>query len=412
MERNDLNLEMLFDKQARKVGAGSVYRKADDDVLRLCKTCVLSGPMFKAEELPVEQLAPYKNLPMLNMTQPANADPRIMFSPDTVWLNDINPDSFYMIVSKAPDGDNGVWVLRQVGEATFERVENISYNGNTFSQLGMRLWQIPAELLQGQDFGKSLKPALVHPRTFDMLTLKLQGENSILCASCAAVVLSDPRIVINVGDKSFVTENYDDETKCWKQLKKEKKMKSPNLARPATLNAAAPQAATPVTNANMTQEEKQAIAASVAPVEQPLATAPVAAVPNPVAAPFTAQEPTVETAKGPVIAVSTVDSNGSGISAIETGVSMIAEPEAKPKAKRTTKPNKSVGIDISKMVEELSGGVPDLESDQFDAALNEVRALRDLQQVAASRMANLCAAMHKFSKVAVDKYSAMQQLLK
>ena len=54
----------------------------------------------------------------------------------------------------------------------------------------------------------------------------------------------------------------------------------------------------------------------------------------------------------------------------------------------------------------------DLETAQLDAAVEEIRALRDLQVAAARRTANIVNALYKASKQAVDKYVEICKLIK
>ena len=115
------------------------------------------------------------------------------------------------------------------------------------------------------------------------------------------------------------------------------------------------------------------------PVEEVAKPAPVPEAPAEVAAPVAA--PVAEAVQEP------------------------ARPEAERTRKRQRRPAASVGgKDFSDVIEYLSSGVEALPPEDIGSALEEIRAIRDLQIAAARRAANLTLAVHKAN------YSTVQEM--
>lgn len=135
-------------------------------------------------------------------------------------------------------------------------------------------------------------------------------------------------------------------------------------------------------------------------------TAPVPA-PAPATAPEPEPEETQEVVDAPLPVQETRQAEEPAQAEAATEAS-----DAKPSRRRVTRESKAVGLDLTKVIEDVSAPVEDLTVDQLDKAQEEVRQLRDLGIAVLRRSANLTAAMLKISKPAVDKLISLQALLK
>lgn len=183
------------------------------------------------------------------------------------------------------------------------------------------------------------------------------------------------------GDVTLVPDGWLSSSE-WKRLVvKRGKKKMKGLVNPVRQNPAATAPEAPVAPEPKVEEAAPAVEASVPAVEEP--------VQQPV------QAQVVEPAPVEIVAEAT-----------ET-----EDSQSAPKRRRAVRVSKPVGLDIAKMTEDISAPVEDLGLDQCAAAIEEIRALRDLQIAAARRAANLAIAYGKATTGIVEKWNALQAVL-
>lgn len=88
-----------------------------------------------------------------------------------------------------------------------------------------------------------------------------------------------------------------------------------------------------------------------------------------------------------------------------------AATETPAKKTRARRASASAGFDFSAVIEHLSSQPAPIEG-SYDAVLDELRNIRDLQIAAARRAANLSVELWNSAKTAVDKWASVQALLK
>lgn len=429
----NIRLECLFDRQARQRGAASIWRLDDGMVLRMCKSCVLMGPMHGSEKLNKGTLLPYRDMPTLNVSQPEAVLPGTLLDDSRLWLTQdemrdgmafirvpagVWPEQRMLTVSDAEDEDGMRIVAGHALDAT-----------SALTSLPVKFFSLPLDLSKDIGDAQDMKPCLTVTRLTPMPVLMLYGETSVLYLTLTVCAPSNPAHTVVVdNDGAYVFDGWSDKDGVWKKLMKEKKvksMKTSTIPRPA-LSTSAPAAVTKATKENTTPEESAAVNAQVGETTTvplasiPLATMPLAAMPDVVVA--TSPEQQAEMA--PVAEEEDALSEEEAQTAVQRMKTALTGKDAppvaaeaprqddKPKAKRVAKPVRAVGTDLSKVIETISADVDDINAEQFDAALNEIRALRDLQIAAARRMTNLCTAMCKFSQGAIDKYNKVLNALR
>ena len=413
---------MLFHRLATAKGAASLYKKTDGDVLRISKACVLRGPMYASEKLEAEKLLPYGNLPEFVLSDPMAAEPSRMIDPIVVWLEGEQlPMYVYLPLAHPPVGGPAIWVLVPGADA-FKVVRTYPMDATSLmATLLIRLYTMPLEVFQ--EAGKSLeamKPSLCRPRMQDVQGLRLFGETSVLFTSMSLAATSDkrPRIVYTDGT-ACVLDGYDDEKHAWKQAVKEKKVKQMkgDLPRPSQVKAK-PAEVTEVNKDTATPEEKAAVNTQIHPASVPLGTIAVPNFPAPApveAAPVIETVPAAEVVQeqpAPAPEPDFIAEEEAAAKPVEQVPEVKVVPESKPK--RPTKPvSKPVNNTdaIAKVTELLGADVQDMTAEKFDDALNEIRAIRDLQIASARRMTNLCAALCKSSQTVMKKYSDIMAVI-
>ena len=88
------------------------------------------------------------------------------------------------------------------------------------------------------------------------------------------------------------------------------------------------------------------------------------------------------------------------------------DTQTKAKRTRTKRPaNTTFDVDMSALIEYLSSPVDDLPVEMIDAAMDEIRQIRDLQIAAARRSANLMIAMHKICRPSVEALEEIRKAL-
>lgn len=189
------------------------------------------------------------------------------------------------------------------------------------------------------------------------------------------------------GDVTLVPDGWLSSSE-WKRLVvKRGKKKMKGLVNPVRQNQAATVNAAPTAPEPKVEEPEHVAEAVVPAVEEP------------------ASEPVQTLAPAPVQLAESVPAE------------VVSEPvdnedsQSAPKRRRAVRVSKPVGLDIAKMTEDISAPVEDLGLDQCAAAIEEIRALRDLQIAAARRAANLAIAYGKATTGIVEKWNALQAVL-
>jgi hypothetical protein len=344
---------------------------------------------------------------MLNMSCPEAALPSTLLDASRVWLSEdevLNKMLFMRVPPLAAGKPDRMLALMDDEPGPRVVAAHDLEDTSALKALPVKFFALPDNISVDIADAKDMKPCLAITRLTSLPVLMLYGETSVLYMTLVVCSPHNPaHMVITEKEGAYVLDGWSDKDGAWKKLVKEKKvknMKTLNLARPALNNTPAAEV-TEATVENTRPEEAAAVNAQVGtPTTVPLSAIPLAEMPKQEAAevaPVNKDEDEVQQPRP----------ESSEHSAQEQ-----VQEDAKPRIRRAPKPTRAVGVDLSKVIETISSDVDDITAEQFDAALNEIRALRDLQIAAARRMTNLCTAMCKFSQGAIDKYNKVLNALK
>lgn len=341
-------------------------------------------PLDSELDLPENTVQPYDSeLPTLNIDDLSKVRPEVMLYNDSVPLTneELQPDSSLLALADPPVMTPGLWSLKNNEKTYAFRYLVPVEEGSKLLQLPIQPIAVPAEVIQmlKEDgyIADDLRACLMVTRLAGVPVLMLTGETSMLYLPlCRTTEKSSLLPIVHPDGTVYVGDAWNTNTHSWKKLIKKRNTKMKGLGNPLTKGARTPAEAI-VTKAEATEPE---VAEAI--------EAPVETKAEPEEAPK--QAPAPEPAPEPV------------------------EPAEEPVARRTRtrKQAKSIGINLAPVIEELGSDVADLETAQLDAAVEEIRALRDLQIVAARRTANIVNALYKASKQAVDKYAEICRLIK
>lgn len=393
-------LRHIFDVLALKNASersGACKYRTPDEIYWASSVAVFKGmPLDSELDLPENTVQPYDSeLPTLNIGDLSKIRPEVMLYNDSVPLTneELQPDSSLLALADPPVLAPGLWSLKNnVKTYAFRYLVPVE-EGSKLLQLPIQPIAVPAEVSQmlKEDgyTADDLRACLMVTRLAGVPVLMLTGETSMLYLPlCRTTEKSSLLPIVHPDGTVYVGDAWNNNTHSWKKLIKKRNTKMKGLGNPLTKGARTPAEAI-VTKAEATEPEvAEAIEAPVETKAEPEEAPKQAPAPEP--APEHAPEPAPESAPEPV--------------------EHAEEPVAR--RTRTRKQAKSVGINLAPVIEELGSDVADLETAQLDAAVEEIRALRDLQVAAARRTANIVNALYKASKQAVDKYVEICKLIK
>lgn len=387
-------LRHIFDVLALKSAAersGACKYRTPDEIYWASSVAVFKGmPLDSELELPENTVQPYDSeLLTLNIGDLSKIRPEVMLYNDSVPLTneELQPDSSLLALAEPPAMAPGLWSLKNNGKTYAFRYLVPIEEGSKLLQLPIQPIAVPAEVSQmlKEDgyTADDLRACLMVTRLAGIPVLMLTGETGMLYLPlCRTTEKSSLLPIVHPDGTVYVGDAWNTNTHSWKKLIKKRNTKMKGLGNPLTKGARTSAEAI-VTKAEATEPE---VAEAVeAPVE-------TKAEPEEAPKPSLAPEPTQEPEPSPEL------------------VEQAEEPVAR--RTRTRKQAKSVGINLAPVIEELGSDVAELETAQLDAAVEEIRALRDLQIVAARRTANIVNALYKASKQAVDKYAEICKLIK
>lgn len=389
-------LRHIFDVLALKNASersGACKYRTPDEIYWASSVAVFKGmPLDSELELPENTVQPYDSeLLTLNIGDLSKIRPEVMLHNDSVPLTneELQPDSSLLALADPPVMAPGLWSLKNNGKTYAFRYLVPIEEGSKLLQLPIQPIAVPAEVSQmlKEDgyTADDLRACLMVTRLAGVPVLMLTGETSMLYLPlCRTTEKSSLLPIVHPDGTVYVGDAWNNNTHSWKKLIKKRNTKMKGLGNPLTKGARTPAEAI-VTKAEATEPEvAEAIEAPVETKAEPEEAPKQAPAPEP--APEHAPEPAPEL------------------------VEHAEEPVAR--RTRTRKQAKSVGINLAPVIEELGSDVADLETAQLDAAVEEIRALRDLQVAAARRTANIVNALYKASKQAVDKYAEICKLIK
>lgn len=352
---------------------------------------------------------------LLNLTDLKRVRPEIFFESMKAELAGVYRRGMYMM-PVATVLDRGIWLMDRVEGCRYRRrtVLGVTAGEESFVELPMSLSYLPEyvlDCLEGD--GVSLddfSPVLMRSRTPAVPMVVLTGDSALLGIAVCRVEADPPYgLEIETEDGSvFEGDGYVPDLKYWKKLKKRSKNKMKGLGNPVELT----KQKSKIEKAVETPVDGKVV--PVKPESEPVditAEIPADAIP---------EESVVKAVETPEPAKVVVKPVAKAVEQPSEPAEQTMEPEEpeekdsqkEDKTRRRQRPQKSVGLDLAKIIEEVSSPVESIGFDQFESAAQELRYLRDLQIAAARRMANISAEVFKTSKTAVDKYQAIQALLK
>lgn len=388
-------LRHIFDVLALKNAAersGACKYRTPDEIYWASSVAVFKGMPLESElDLPENTVQPYDSeLPTLNIGDLSKIRPEVMLYNDSVPLTneELQPDSSLLALADPPVMAPGLWSLKNnVKTYAFRYLVPVE-EGSKLLQLPIQPIAVPAEVSQMMKedgyTADDLRACLMVTRLAGVPVLMLTGETSMLYLPlCRTTEKSSLLPIVHPDGTVYVGDAWNNNTHSWKKLIKKRNTKMKGLGNPLTKGARTPAEAI-VTKAEATEPEvAEAIEAPVETKAEPEEAPKQAPAPEPAPEPVEHAPEPVEHAEEPVA-----------------------------RRTRTRKQAKSVGINLAPVIEELGSDVADLETAQLDAAVEEIRALRDLQVAAARRTANIVNALYKASKQAVDKYVEICKLIK
>ena len=387
-------LRHIFDVLVLKNAAersGACKYRTSGEIYWASSVAVFKGmPLESETDLPEDTVQPYDSeLPTLNIGDLSKIRPEVMLYSDNVPLTDeeLQPDAAMLSLSDPPVLAPGLWSLKNNGRTYAFRYSIPVAEDSKLLQLPIQPIAVPeavSQMMKEDGYtADDLRACLMVTRLSAVPVLMLTGETGLLYLPlCRTLDKSSLLPVVHPDGTVYVGDAWNNNTHSWKKLIKKRNTKMKGLGNPLTKGARTPAEAI-VTKAEAAEPEvAEAVEAPVETKAEPEEAPKPAPAPAPAPAPEPAPEPAV--------------------------------PAEEPATRRTRarKQAKAVGINLVPVIEELGSDVAELETAQLDAAVEEIRALRDLQIAAARRTANIVNALYKASKQAVDKYAEICKLIK
>lgn len=401
---------------------GACQIRQGETLFSVCGACVLMAPCPRQYSSQQEGV-PYKlaqmSLPVLKPSNPNDVFPENVFASWCLEIPAKDVSAFRApamhvltmcsnygcfgspcIMSVVPDSDGTQKVLTSIPTT------NCTGDPEDAARLGITFFVMPDELYSLElDTGLSLdafKAAFMVNKRKPLPVLCLTGENSLLYttlqqiskpyAKAPVIVKGNERITLNAWDQA--TWSYVEVMKGGKIMPKYPALKSPVAPKvPKAQPKAAPVAAP--------EEPKEAPVVDVDVVKPKVDERSIQAY---------AEELKAQESAEPQEAVEDIEER----EAVEEPVAVATDEVQEQRIKRTrTKrtANTAFDVDLTAMIEYLSSPVNELPVESMDAAMEEIRQIRDLQIAAARRSANLMIAMHKVCRPSVDALEDIKKAL-
>ena len=393
------------------VSSKAMKMRLGEDLYMVSTNSVYQGPLTEHEKK-MESGKEYQvqGIEMLTLTDKNRVRPEVFLDTMQVHLNQYATAPYFLFVKSAPPGlKPGIWVLRGTEEeGVFDLMAMlpVERGEDSFNEMGMCLTGVPSYLSDWLgDHGYSLAdfdPVITRTKVPKIPMLLLTAEDSMLYVAMCVWGSEPPyKLQINLPDgKVLDGDGYDPDGKTWKHLKQRRQKMLKGLATPLGKKAIKEAVETPVAGKVEPVAEQKPVT-----VETPADTLPeqdsvLRVTEEDLAAVAGAEETAVEEAAAAMVEEQPAKE-----------AAPAEEKQQQPKQRRQ-RTHKAVGLDLARVIEDLSAPVESLTLEQFDAAAQELKDLRDLTIAAARRSANISNEMFKLSKGAVDKYKAVQDLFK
>lgn len=407
---HDKVLRDLFATIMKRVSQESDSRGAckylsQGEIYHLCPSCVYKGMPTKAElELPENEATAYMPIePTLQITDINKVRPEVLLDRESIPLTACNAselqtggESVAIVPCAAPPlGEPGLWLVEPLDDGA-KYLGTIEYGDvKLLKELATVKLKLPPEIsaiLKKYNLSLAdLKGELMRTKLNNVPVIMFSSETSLMYVTLTASM--DSKELVTIVDPAtglvYSGDGWNDKTRRYKTIKRNKGQKMKGLANPLTGKKA-----TKLPEPEQADVEEKAEAkaeAKAAPVlskpAAPKLGAAIKAAPEPSPEP----EPTPEPEPAPEPA---------------------PEPEPAP-AKRTRKKREAVelGFDFTAVNEYLGSNVADLDDASADKALEELRNLRDIQIAIARRMVNITTEMSKASKASMEKLEALRTML-
>lgn len=350
----------------------------------------------------------------------------------TLTIGHLDPDMWFLNLppGKSPDTlPSDIWALWKNRENVYELMAPMEGTVDDSLPIEFALHKFPDVLLgalaeQGQEALEGCTMQLARSRLGSRPVLFVMQEGtSLLMTQLRYMAGKSIWRDIVAGDITYVGDAWDEHTDNYKKLIKKRKPTMKGLTNPVTgikkptpaPKAEPAPAVEPKAEPLEDIKVPEALEETVADIKeaQPAETAQeTPATPAQEHAPIkvTLPEPQAEIQARPEAQQVQV--------VVDTYPQQVLnepEPQAPAEApkKRQSKPAATAKLDaLVKLTEDLKGTVEPIPAECFDQAQEEIRVLRDLQFVITRRMANITIEMYKTAKGTLDKYAAIQQLMK
>lgn len=407
MDDKDFALKDIFYKFVTNCKTSVCKCLLDNEVYYISNFCVYKGfPTGEDQNLMERKIYPYSDeLPVLKLSDLSRANPDVILTSNFVPIKDeaskllMGSNVFIIPVEKSPIEEEppGLWVIQKQSVDAFRRLCIIPYTEHhKLINMAIRPYAINDSILRGlKEFKYSLEDfngAYIQPKLGNAPLLILTSETGMLYVTMLVCEKNSGLSKICLEDGTVIVgDAWDDASQAFKKLIKQRSI------RRSMKGLVNPLAKTNKEKAKETVETPEEIKQEK-PVTPTATTLPE--VPKEI------EIPTEEEVKP------------QGASPLEQAPQEDGpEPEAAVVQKKTRKPRtravaKALGLDLSKVMEDLSAPVEALTAGEIDQAKEDLRALRDLQIAASRRAANIAAEVIKVSRTALDAFAKMQEFMK
>lgn len=370
---------------------GACKYLSQGEIYHLCPSCVYKGMPTEAElELPENEATAYMSIePILQITDINKVRPEVLLDRESIPLTACNASELQtggesvaiVPCAKPPLGEPGLWLIEPLDDGD-KYLGTIEYgDAKLLKELATVKLQLPPEIsaiLKKYNLSLAdLKGELMRTKLNNVPVIMFSSETSLMYVTLTAY--TDPKDLATIVDPAtglvYSGDGWNDKTRSYKTIKRNKGQKMKGLANPLTGKKA-----TKLPEPEQADVEEKAEAKAAPVLAKPAAPKLGAAI---------KAEPAPEPAPDP-------------------------DPEPEPAtAKRTRKKREAVelGFDFTAVNEYLGSNVAELDDASADKALDELRNLRDIQIAIARRMVNITTEMSKASKASMEKLEALRIML-
>lgn len=382
---------------------GACKYLSQGEIYHLCPSCVYKGMPTKAElELPENEATAYMPIePTLQITDINKVRPEVLLDRESIPLTACNASELQtggesvaiVPCAKPPLGEPGLWLIEPSDDGA-KYLGTIEYgDAKLLKELATVKLQLPPEIsaiLKKYNLSLAdLKGELMRTKLNNVPVIMFSSETSLMYVTLTAY--TDSKDLATIVDPAtglvYSGDGWNDKTRRYKTIKRNKGQKMKGLANPLTGKKA-----TKLPEPEQADVEEKAEAKAAPVLSKPAAPklgAAIKAAPEPTPEPEPAPTPEPEPSPEPA-----------------------PEPEPAP-AKRTRKKREAVdlGFDFTDVNEYLGSNVAELDDASADKALEELRNLRDIQIAISRRMVNITTEMSKASKASMEKLEALRTML-